>query len=231
MRKTVLQSGWRWTVSQSQPISGTLLVSLFPRSVRIHDSLYTFGPHFSLAQTKNLFHSKHAVNLSTQMICARLVFAYFLLLFFQQQTAVQATFDNEWYIRPHVGSPRLQEENGVPLMIFAYEIPSLHEGKTIQIYLLDKDCGKMPTDETLVFHQEQSENLLEVQVQIDTDTVVGSSFWSDENEVLQGTISFCLRVDLLFESESENFHETVSFTLGFANVLRKAADPAFLLTP
>eukprot|EP00977_Amphora_coffeiformis_P013538 scaffold3576_cov170-Amphora_coffeaeformis.AAC.20 len=118
-------------------------------------------------------------------------------------------FDSDWSIQPHQDSPRMELDNGFPDVVFRYDIPHLYPKKTVQVSLFQNDCELKTEDESLFFTSIFTERELEVEVRVVVDTVMESPFWTFQDDII-GTIDFCIRVDVLLESESVNFHETVS---------------------
>ena len=117
-------------------------------------------------------------------------------------------FDSDWSIRPHQDSPRMQLDNDFPAIVFRYEVPHLYTEKTVHVSLFQNDCKLKSTDESIVFSSTATERELEVELRVDVDTIMESPFWSFQDSIT-GTINCCIRVDVLFESTSMNFHETV----------------------
>jgi hypothetical protein len=124
---------------------------------------------------------------------------------------VSSAFDMDWYIRPQSWTPVLQQdEDDSPFVLFEYEVPKLNEHKWTDIKLFQEDCFTPATDSSLYAESNlTTDNFLQARVHIRQETIDVSPYWTDAGDGSSGSIQFCLRVDLLLDQESENFHETV----------------------
>ena len=118
-----------------------------------------------------------------------------------------ATFDTDWHIQPQPEFPRVKEDGDLVSLVFGYDIPSLGEEKTIQVSLFEIDCV-VPATQGMAYAYTVEEDGLTVDVHLEPESITGSPFWTYQDDVT-GQIDFCLRVDLDYDMESMNFHETV----------------------
>lgn len=132
-----------------------------------------------------------------------------------------SAFDADWYIQPE--KPNMQmDENNTPEIIFGYTVPSLNDRKWIQVTLFQQDCVTPANDASLYQESSFSDGLLQVQVLVSEETIVESPYWiQQEGNASMGYIDFCLRIDLMYDLESENFHESVRFARKSVNAIEQ----------
>jgi hypothetical protein len=132
--------------------------------------------------------------------------------------------DFDWDIAPQKDSPTVAFNNASldNEVIFAYDIPTLHENKTYSAVVYQNDCTTLVANDTSLWVQANNASVngvLVVSLNVNQSTVRESPYWSEINQTV-ALLSFCFRVDLYLYNQSINFHETnvsiaIDMTSGF----------------
>mmetsp|Transcript_3287 Transcript_3287/g.6575 ORF Transcript_3287/g.6575 Transcript_3287/m.6575 type:complete len:189 (-) Transcript_3287:76-642(-) len=152
-----------------------------------------------------------------------------LHLLWRAETSLSSSSDNshldvldtDWTVWAH--PPILESNHGwktilgrqskgvLSRIVFRYDMPHLDTYDTNQmaykIWLGQHDCEKSPVDKALTWSHTAKDGKLDIKVHVNSDLIQASPYWTLENQGT-GFLDFCVRVDVIYQRESRNFHES-----------------------
>jgi hypothetical protein len=115
----------------------------------------------------------------------------------------------DWDITPREGFPTIAFNNSTVTqeIIFLFDIPLLYGKKTFFVTAFEGDCKTIGSNAITHVDDASVPRELTVLLDVDQETISKSTYYKAIN-MTNAMIGLCLRVDLLWDGESVNFHET-----------------------